>query len=283
MILFNIFEQRQTNTIIFGNHGGFLHSQFSPVRREKLRPARTGQGKPLDPAIRLSSHSLIVKDFMENKQKGRPPKEERIARRNHFSVWVTKDEKAKINQLIEKSGLSASQFFLTLALDTPIRRPQRRTLPARTADMIRTLEQLSGIMSLAVLKTKDYKMQSQQWMKSSQNVRLLSQIITQWVFEDFEIRTFHKALNNVKEWMQNLRLYIQRTLPDSQNKKSIIDTTENLFCHVRDLLLKYEAYYQPNETVEQLQEWESNDLNYPDRIHRIIEEKLTTMIKRLDL
>ena len=115
---------------------------------------------------------------MESKRKGRPPKEEKVVRRDHFSVWVTKDEKARINQLIEKSGLSASQFFLTLALDTPIKRPQKKTLPARTAEMIRTLEQLSGILSLAVLKTKDQQMQSQQWMQSSRYVRLLSQTIT---------------------------------------------------------------------------------------------------------
>jgi hypothetical protein len=204
-------------------------------------------------------------------------------RRDHFSVWVTKDEKIRINQLVEKSGLSASQFFLTLALDTPIKRPQKKTLPARTAEMIRTLEQLSGILSLAVLKTKDQQMQSRQWMQSSQLVRLLAQIITLWIFEDFEIRTFHKTLNNVQEWMHQLTLYIQRILPESQNKTTILETTENIFRNAQELLAKYESYYQPVELVGQLRVWKSDVSDHPDQIHRIIEEKVTAILKRFDL
>lgn len=219
---------------------------------------------------------------MESKRKGRPPKEEKVVRRDHFSVWVTKDEKAKINQLIEKSGLSASQFFLTLALDTPIKRPQKKTLPTKTAEMIRTLEQLSGILSIAVLKTKDQQMQSQQWMQSSRYVRLLSQIITLWVFEDFEIRTFSKTLNKVQEWMRQLGLYIRRVLPESDNKTSIMDTTENLFHSAKELLAKYERHYQPAEMVAQLTSWKSDASSNPDLVHRMIEEKVTAMLKRLD-
>lgn len=219
---------------------------------------------------------------MESKRKGRPPKEEKVVRRDHFSVWVTKDEKAKINQLIEKSGLSASQFFLTLALDTPIKRPQKKMLPTKTAEMIRTLEQLSGILSIAVLKTKDQQMQSQQWMQSSRYVRLLSQIITLWVFEDFEIRTFSKTLNKVQEWMRQLGLYIRRVLPESDNKTSIMDTTENLFHSAKELLAKYERHYQPAEMVAQLTSWKSDASSNPDLVHRMIEEKVTAMLKRLD-
>jgi len=220
---------------------------------------------------------------MGSKRKGRPPKEEKVVRRYHFSVWVTKDEKARINQLIEKSGLSASQFFLTLALDTPIKRPQKKTLPTRTAEMIRTLEQLSGILSLAVLKTKDQQMQSQQWMQSSRYVRLLSQIITLWVFEDFEIRTFSKTLDKVQEWMRQLGLYIRRVLPESQNKTSIMDTTENLFRSAKELLAKYERHYQPAEMATQLSSWKSDASSNPDLLHRMIEEKVTAMLKRLDV
>jgi hypothetical protein len=220
---------------------------------------------------------------MESKRKGRPPKEEKVVRRDHFSVWVTKDEKIRINQLVDKSGLSASQFFLTLALDTPIKRPQKKTLPARTAEMIRTLEQLSGILSLAVLKTKDHQMQSQQWMQSSQYVRLLAHIITLWIFEDFEIRTFHKTLNNVQQWMQQLQLYIQRILPKSQNKTSILETTEDIFRNLQELQTKYNNYYQPTELAGQLRTWKSDVSDHPDQVHRTIEEKVTAKVKRLDL
>jgi hypothetical protein len=69
---------------------------------------------------------------MEKKQKGRPPKGERIAKKEHFSVWVSKDQKALINEKIQRSGLSASQYFLTQVLDTPIKRPQLKVLPQQT-------------------------------------------------------------------------------------------------------------------------------------------------------
>ncbi|WP_426293496.1 plasmid mobilization protein [Dyadobacter endophyticus] len=74
-------------------------------------------------------------------KKGRPPKEKGAAKRDHFSVWVSSDQKSQINQMIEKSGLSASQFFLTLALDVPFKGPQKRTLPKVTAETIRIPEQ----------------------------------------------------------------------------------------------------------------------------------------------
>jgi len=89
------------------------------------------------------------------KKKGRPSKEKEAVKRDHFSVWVTADQKNQIKQLVAKSGLSASQFFLTSALDVPFKRPQRRMLLKATAETIRILEQVAGILLLAVLKTKD--------------------------------------------------------------------------------------------------------------------------------
>ena len=112
---------------------------------------------------------------MQNqKTKGRPPKQKGTAKREHFSVWVSAEQKNQINQMIEKSGLSASQYFLTLALDVPFKKPKKRSLPKPVADTVRILEQLSGILSLAVLKTKDQQMLSVQWQQSSQRVRLLA-------------------------------------------------------------------------------------------------------------
>ena len=55
-------SQKRSGKIL---HGGFLHSQLSPVRRKKRRsdarrPAGAGQEKPWTRAIRLSAHSEIV-------------------------------------------------------------------------------------------------------------------------------------------------------------------------------------------------------------------------------
>lgn len=165
---------------------------------------------------------------MEKKPKGRPSKNEKIVRRSHFSIWATREEKELLNRDIERSGLSASQYFLTLALNSPIKRPQKKTLPARTAETILILEKLAGILSLAVLKVRDADMLSQRWQESSKNVRMLSDLITKWVFEDFEIWTIRKNLSNVRDWMQQLEMYLQAVLPENENKASIIEKTASI-------------------------------------------------------
>lgn len=216
---------------------------------------------------------------MENQKiKGRPPKPYSIARRDHFSVWVTKDEKAKINQLIEKSNLSASQFFLTLALDVPIKRPQKKTLPARTAETIRILEQLAGILSLAVLKTKDNQMNSEQWKQSSQQVRLLSKLITLWVFEEFEIRSTRKTLTRIRDWMQDLELFVSLTIPSSDEKNSLQNKTASAYKASKELLEKYELYYRSEDLRSEVlwkYEQASNDLvTVYSRIQKAVDEIL---------
>ena len=221
---------------------------------------------------------------MENQKiKGRPPKPDSIARRDHFSVWVTKDEKAQINQLIEKSNLSASQFFLTLALDVPIKRPQKKTLPAHTAETIRVLEQLAGILSLAVLKTKDNQMHSEQWKQSSQQVRLLSKLITLWVFEEFEIRSTRKTLTEIREWMQDLELLVSLTLPSTEEKNSLLKKTAAAFRAAKELLEKYEGYYRSEDLrSEVLWKYEkaSTDLvTVHSRIQKAVDDILTRLKK----
>lgn len=176
-------------------------------------------------------------------KKGRPPKENGAAKREHFSVWVTSDQKSQINQLIEKSGLSASQFFLTLALDIPFKRPQKRTLPKATAETIRILEQLAGILSLAILKTKDHQMLSAQWLQSSQRVRLLADLITRWVFESFEIRSFQETLTEIDAWIQSLPDYLRHVLGAGESKEQILREAWVMARSARELLSKYESYY----------------------------------------
>ena len=96
---------------------------------------------------------------MEKKPKGRPAKNEKIVRRSHFSIWATKEEKELLNQHIERSGLSASQYFLTLALNSPIKRPQKKTLPARTAETILILEKLAVSFPISTLNLEQIKLQ----------------------------------------------------------------------------------------------------------------------------
>ncbi|MHA4740578.1 hypothetical protein [Dyadobacter sp. MSC1_007] len=219
---------------------------------------------------------------MENqKQKGRPPKEKGTAKRDHFSVWVSADQKRQINELIERSGLSASQFFLTLALDIPFKRPAKRTLPRATADTIRILEQLAGVLSLAALKTKGHQMLSGQWQQSSQRVRLLADLITLWVFESFEIRSMEKAFDELLRWSNELSSYLSEVLSETEGKHRVLIRCSATSRLIGDLQHKYEAYYsQPLEELAPL--WKSGETDALS-VHAEIEKALSATMKKMKL
>ncbi|TDE08531.1 plasmid mobilization protein [Dyadobacter psychrotolerans] len=216
---------------------------------------------------------------MEKKPKGRPAKNEKIVRRSHFSIWATKEEKELLNQHIERSGLSASQYFLTLALNSPIKRPQKKSLPARTAETILILEKLSGILSLAVLKTRDVDMLSQRWQDSSKNVRMLSELITKWVFEDFEIWTIRKSLSDIEQWMQQLEMYLGKVLPESENKASVLEKTADILKISKELLEKYEGYYLTEEAVHAVNAWKHTSLENPQLVHEAVNQSMQELLK----
>ncbi|KQS27132.1 hypothetical protein [Dyadobacter sp. Leaf189] len=219
---------------------------------------------------------------MENqKQKGRPPKEKGTAKRDHFSVWVSADQKRQINELIEKSGFSASQYFLTLALDVPFKRPQKRSLPRATAETVKVLQQLSGVLSLAALKTKGHQMLSDQWQQSSQRVRLLADLITLWVFESFEIRSVKKAFDELLKWSDELTSYLSQMLPETEGKHQLLLRCSSTSRLIGDLQQKYEAYYsQPLEELTPL--WKSGETDAL-AVHAEIEKALSATMKRMRL
>ncbi|MGN7885398.1 plasmid mobilization protein [Dyadobacter sp. 22481] len=219
---------------------------------------------------------------MENqKQKGRPPKEKGNAKRQHFSVWVSADQKRQINELIEKSGLSASQFFLTLALDVPFQRPQKRALPRATAETVRVLQRLSGVLSLAALKTNGHQMLSDQWQQSSQRVRLLADLITLWVFEGFEIRSMKKVFEELHAWSSELTSYLSQILPETEGKHQLLLRCSATSRLIDDLQQKYEAYY--SESLEELAPlWRSGEIDGAS-VHAEIEKALTATMKRMKL
>jgi len=217
---------------------------------------------------------------MQNqKTKGRPPKQKGTAKREHFSVWVNAEQKSQINQMIEKSGLSASQYFLTLALDVPFKKPQKRSFPKQVADTVRILEQLSGILSLAVLKTKDQKMLSAQWQQSSQRVRLLADLITLWVFESFEIRSIKQKLNSLCSWLNGLSNFLSLFPDEVESKQQLIEECRLNARLASDLLDKYDAYYQaPLSELEPA--WKTVNAD-ASSVHHKIESALTTLLKTM--
>jgi hypothetical protein len=272
-------SQKRSGKIL---HGGFLHSQLSPVRRKKRLPGGSWPWEnPWTPAIRLRLIANQNRHMENQKQKGRPPKEKGTAKRDHFSVWVSADQKRQINELIERSGLSASQFFLTLALDIPFKRPAKRTLPRATADTIRILEQLAGVLSLAALKTKGHQMLSGQWQQSSQRVRLLADLITLWVFESFEIRSMEKAFDELLRWSNELSSYLSEVLSETEGKHRVLIRCSATSRLIGDLQHKYEAYYsQPLEELAPL--WKSGETDALS-VHAEIEKALSATMKKMKL
>lgn len=217
---------------------------------------------------------------MQNqKTKGRPPKQKGTAKRENFSVWVNADQKSQINQIIEKSGLSASQYFLTLALDVPFKKPQKRSLPKQVANTVRILEQLSGILSLAVLKTKDQQMLSAQWQQSSQRVRLLAELITLWVFESFEIRSIKQTLGSLRSWLNELTNFLSLFRDELESKQQLIEECRLNARVTSDLLDKYQAYYQaPLSELEPA--WKAVNAD-ASLVHLEIETALNALLKTI--
>ena len=217
---------------------------------------------------------------MENqKTKGRPLKQKGTAKREHFSVWVNAEQKSRINQIIEKSGLSASQYFLTLALDVPFKKPQKRSLPRPVADTVRILEQFSGVLSLAILKTKDQQMLSAQWQQSSQRVRLLADLIALWVFESFEIRSIKQSLGSLCSWLNELANFLSLFPDELESKQQLLEECRLNARVTSDLLDKYQAYYQvPLSELEPA--WKAVNAD-ASSVHYEIEMALARLLKTI--
>ena len=140
---------------------------------------------------------------MQKLPKGRPTVADKKRKKAHYSVWLSTEQKEEIDTLIKASNLPASQFFLTQVLERPIKRPNKKHIPANVAKKIVNLEKLSGLLSLSVLKTKDREMIADNWAVSSQNVRLLIEVIKCWIFHDFELLQMNKMLETLHENMFN--------------------------------------------------------------------------------
>ncbi len=178
--------------------------------------------------------------------------------------------------MIRKSGLSASEYFLTLVLDVPFKRPQKRTLPPQTAKMIRVLEQLAGILSLAVMKTKDRQMLSGEWQESSQRVRLLANLTTRWAFESFEIRSFQTAITQAHTWISQTNRCLKEMLEPGESKDLILESGNRMAKQLQALLEKYEAYY--SEPLEEIREEKKINPETPDRVHEVIRNTLKAVV-----
>ena len=122
-------------------------------------------------------------------------------------------------------------------------------------------------------------MLSQRWQDSSKNVRMLSDLITKWVFEDFEIWTIRKSLSDIRQWMQQLEMYLGKVLPESENKARMLDKTADILKVSKELLEKYEGYYLTEEVVHILKAWKHTRLENPQLVHDAVNQSMQELLK----
>lgn len=205
---------------------------------------------------------------MEKKPKGRPLKQQ--AKRLHYSVWVSAEEKKQIDQLVAESNLPASQFFLTQIIEKPIQRPKKKSLPPSIVKHMEHLEKLSGLLALSVLKTKDKEMLATAWQQSSQHVKWICQLVALRIFEDFDFPFFKNTLYKLQDQAQQLYVCLEHT-----QQKELLAIASSVFHQAKSLAEAYNIHYQyPNEPLLIQQYWEES-LD----IHQAIEQLKKNLLK----
>ena len=202
---------------------------------------------------------------MEKKSKGRPTKPALKRKRLQYSVWVSAEEKQQIDKLIEQANLPASQFFLTQVIEKPIQRPKKKTLPKAVMQQISILEKLAGVLSLAVLKTKDKDMiQSVNWQQSSQNIKWISELLSLFIFQDFDFPKLKINLQQIKEDAQKLYWF-----SEVGNKEDLQAMAGKIHHQSQELLAAFEKHYQEQNPVQRFELLWEEDIDIHQRIEQL--------------
>lgn len=216
---------------------------------------------------------------MENNIKGRPTKSEEKRKRLQFSVWVSAEEKKIVDGLIAASNLPASQFFLALAIDKPMSKPKKRLLPQNVMDKITTLEKLAGLFGLSVLKTKDRDYISLAWAESSQYLKMITQLLLVWIFQEFDLPNQRKLLQVNMEKANALHQYLETILVESPNKNEILNLVAKIYQNSKVLLSDFEKHYKILEIQKLTVNWQES-ISETD-IHEAIKMHFEKLIENL--
>ena len=211
---------------------------------------------------------------MEKQTKGRPAKSATKRKRLHYSVWVSAEEKKQIDTLIAQSNLPASQFFLTQVIEKPIQRPKKKSLPKSVIEQISTLEKLSGLLALSVLKTKDKAMIAENWQQCSQNVKWITNLIVLKIFEDFDFPNLKNKLCKIKEDAQLLFWQLEINIK-SEEQKELLAFASKLYHHSKELLESFEKHYQSQAEPIRFQKLWHEEMD----IHKEIENIKSELLK----
>ena len=126
-------------------------------------------------------------------------------------------------------------------------------------------------------------MLSRQWQESSQSISLISKLIMQWVYVDFEIRSFRQTLTDINEWTRQLYSYLEKVLPNAESKTGILETAARLHHKSRELLEKYEAHYLREEAPNDLAVWQPEKPDAARPVHDVIKETMEQLLTQRKL
>jgi hypothetical protein len=222
-------------------------------------------GKCLQSVSPFEDYSPMAHNNEIEKKKGRPKSSE--SKHFHFTVWVSETQKKELQKNIQSTGLSASEYFLHLALKNRLKLPKRKGLPFTIQRQIQLLEKLSGVLTLAAIKTKDKEMVSNEWLESSANIKQISILLLLWIFEDFDLPAYRNLLQTIEKELQEVMIQLSKQFPEAE----LITQVQWLINRTKLTMNKYESYFQfeffDRETWQKMS-WQN------ENVHQHIKEVL---------
>jgi len=212
------------------------------------------------------------------KIKGRPSLPSKRQKRLHYSVWLNEEQKQKIDEHISKSNLSASQYILAQLELVPVKLPVRRDIPDHISRQIINLEKLSGILAFFAHRTKDKQLITSEWMKSSQVIRRLSELVLKWLFEQFEIPSMQAFFETN---IQSYEYLLQLIGSGVQTEERRIYLTEIYKLYKKNELTfgKYKGYYSSLD--HDLTIFQTEKVTTLEDVHAEIKNQVTIILESL--
>jgi hypothetical protein len=212
------------------------------------------------------------------KIKGRPSLPSKRQKRLHYSVWLNEEQKQKIDERISKSNLSASQYILAQLELVPVKLPARRDIPDHISRQIINLEKLSGILAFYAHRTKDKQLLTSEWMKSSQVVRRLSELVSKWLFEQFQIPAMHAFFETNSLSFENL-LQLIGSGEDTEEQRIYLSEIYKLHKKNEQVFGKYKNYY--NSLDHDLSIFQKEQVTLLEDVHAEIKKQVKLILESL--
>lgn len=226
-------------------------------------------GKCLQSVSPFEDYSPMTHNKETEKKKGRPKSNE--SKDFHFTVWVSENQKKELQKLIQTTGLSASEYFLNLALKHRLKLPKRKGLPFTIQRQIQLLEKLSGVLTLAAIKTKDKEMVSNEWIESSTNIKHISVLLLLWIFEDFDLPDYRNSLQIAEKELREVIFKLDKLITEEKERNALKNQLQWLINRIVLALNKYENYFQfeffDRETWQKLT-WQNEGVH--QHIHEVL-------------